>query len=86
MNNHTDDNEMLEEVDFSDSPRGTPFPSTPEGRRVYVTKEDGTVEVHHYHPLEGRAKELDPILLLRFPDAKSVNDALRAYLASVGKE
>jgi len=85
MSQVSDDREMRDEYDFSGGVRGKHYRNEREGHEVHISKEDGTVEVHYYHPLDGTVK-LDRDLLAKFPTADAVNDALRAYLATVSSQ
>lgn len=69
--------EMRSEYDFSAGVRGKHYRTYREGHRVRITKQDGTVEEHHF-TLEDGAVMLDPDLRAKFPDSESVNSALRS--------
>lgn len=77
--------EMPAEYDFAKFPRGVRgkyFQRMKEGHSVETTREDGTVEVHHYHPLENSVI-LDRDVRAFFSDAETVNRALRGLIALV---
>jgi hypothetical protein len=75
---HDDGNEeMRAEYDFSGGVRGKHYQAYRAGHRVRITKEDGTVEEHHF-TLEDGAILLDPDLRTQFPDSDAVNKALRS--------
>ncbi len=77
--------EMLPEYDFSKFPkgvRGKYFQRMREGYSVEIRREDGTLEVHHYHPLENSVV-LDRDVCAVFSDAEEVNRALRGLIALV---
>jgi hypothetical protein len=78
----TDDRtmEMREEYDFSRGRRGKHYAAYRAGHTVRITVADGTVEEHHYSPVDG-AVMLDPDLRERFPDSEAVNRALRTLIA-----
>jgi uncharacterized protein len=69
--------EMREEYDFSGGERGRHFRAYRAGHTVEITKEDGTVEVHHFKPVNGSVI-IDPDLRERYPDSAAVNRALRS--------
>jgi hypothetical protein len=68
---------MRDEYDFSGGVRGKHFQAYRKGHRVRITKEDGTIEEHHF-TLEDGAVIIDPDLRAQFPDSDSVNRALRS--------
>jgi hypothetical protein len=74
------DDEMLPEYDFSGGVRGKYFRAYRQGYTVTVYKDDGTVEERHFKPAEG-VVVLDRDVRKYFPDAESVNSALRALIA-----
>ena len=77
--------EMPAEYDFSRFPkgvRGKYFQRMQEGHSVEIRREDGTIEVHHYHPLENSVV-LDRDVRDFFSDAETVNRALRGLIALV---
>lgn len=52
MNTDNQEPDMLDEYDFSkmsDAVRGKYHEAYQQGHTVRITREDGTVEVHHYH-------------------------------------
>jgi len=74
------DDEMLPEYDFSGGVRGKYFRAYRQGYTVTVHKDDGKVEVRHFKPTEG-VVVLDRDVRKYFPDAESVNSALRGLIA-----
>lgn len=74
------DDEMLPEYDFSGGVRGKYFRAYRQGYTVTVYKDDETVEVRQFKPAEG-VVVLDRDVRKYFPDAESVNSALRALIA-----
>jgi len=74
------DDEMLPEYDFSGGVRGKYFRAYRKGSTVTVYKGDGTVEGRHFKPTEG-VLVVDRDVRKYFPDAESVNSALRALIA-----
>ena len=71
---------MLPEYDFSGGVRGKYFRAYRQGYTVTVYKDDGIVEERHFKPTEG-VVVLDRDVRRYFPDAESVNNALRALIA-----
>ena len=83
-----DQDEMLPEYDFSkmkNGVRGKYYKARREGYTVKINHEDGTVEYHHYKPLEGTVA-LDRDVREYFPDAEAVNNALRGLIALIPKQ
>ncbi len=79
------DDDMAAEYDFTKFPkgvRGKYFQRMREGYTVEIQLEDGTIEVHHYHPLENSIV-LDRDVRAFFSDAESVNRTLRALIPLV---
>jgi hypothetical protein len=82
MNDKTPDSTddvMLGEYNFSKGERGKHAHSYANGVVVTVHKADGTTEERMYHMPEG-AIILDPDVRQFFPDAESVNYALRGLI------
>ena len=82
-NNHSDsdylDEDMLPEYDFTGGVRGKHYRAYREGHTVTVHQADGTTVVQHFIPDEG-VIVLDPDVREYFPDAESVNHALRTLI------
>ena len=74
-------NEMREEYDFSGGVRGKHFEAYRKGHTVKIDKRDGSVEVHYFTQEDG-AVMLAPDVKKHFPDAKSVNKALRSLITA----
>jgi hypothetical protein len=82
------DDDMLPEYDFTrmkGGVRGKYYKARREGYTVKINHEDGTVEYHHYHPLEGTVA-IDRTVREYFPDAEAVNNALRGLIALIPKK
>jgi len=80
-----EEEEMPAEYDFSKFPkgvRGKYFQRMQEGHSIEIRRTDGTIEVHHYHPLENSVV-LDRDVRAFFSDAETVNRALRGLIALV---
>lgn len=80
-----DEVEMPAEYNFSEFPkgvRGKYFQRMQEGHSVEIRREDGTVEIHHYHPLENSVV-LDRDVRAFFANDELVNQTLRALIALV---
>ena len=73
-------NEMREEYDFSGGVRGKHYKAYRGGHTVKITKKDGRMEVHYFTEEDGSVM-LDPDVKRHFPDAESVNQALRSLIA-----
>ena len=74
--------EMKDEYDFSkmkDGERGKYYRAYREGHTVEIVREDGGREIRTFQPEEG-AVMLDPDVREFFPDAESVNRALRSLI------
>ena len=69
--------DIPDEIDFSRGKRSLHYIDPDAAHTVYITKNDGTLEIHYYKPLPG-AITLDPDLQRIFPDSDSVNKALRS--------
>lgn len=80
-----EDDDMLPEYDFRGGIRGKHYKARREGYTVKIPHEDGTVEYHHYKPLEGTVA-IDRDIREYFPDAEAVNNALRGLIALIPKK
>lgn len=78
------DDEMLPEYDFSQGERGKFYRSLENGYKVHVKQNDGSEVVNHYTLTEGTIL-LAPDVREYFPDAESVNNALRSLIALMEK-
>jgi len=76
---NTDD---IKPVDFSSGIRGKHFASSNKGYSVKVHREDGTTVIHKFVPEKG-AIVLDEDVRNYFPDATTVNSALRGLIKLV---
>ncbi|MEE3718218.1 hypothetical protein V2H45_15880 [Tumidithrix elongata RA019] len=85
MNNSNSDRDrataedMLPEYDFSEGVRGKHYKAYQKGHTVKIHQPDGSVNVQHF-TLEEGAIMLDPDVRKYFPDAASVNHALRTLI------
>jgi uncharacterized DUF497 family protein len=77
---HTEMNVKPELTDKGE--RGRYYDALQQGHSVRIHEDDGTTTVHYYQLEEG-AVLLDPDVREYFPDAKSVNDALRSLIALI---
>ena len=77
--NITDD-EMLPEYDFTGGVRGKHYQADRQGHTVTIHQNDGT-EIVQYFTLEDGAIMLDPDVREYFPDAETVNRALRTLIS-----
>jgi hypothetical protein len=75
------DDDMLPEYDFSGKPgvRGKYYQALREGYTIKIHREDGSTLVQHITRPEGTVT-LDPDVREYFPDAESVNAALRVLI------
>lgn len=64
------------------SQRGRYYEALQQGHSVRIHEDDGTITVHFYQLEEG-AVLLDPDVREYFPDAQSVNAALRSLIALI---
>ena len=80
-----EDDDMLPEYDFRGGVRGKHYKAMREGYTVQINHEDGTIEYHHYQPLEGTVA-IDRDVREYFPDAEAVNNALRGLIALIPKQ
>jgi hypothetical protein len=76
--------EMRAEYDFSGGTRGKHAAAYHEGHTVTIHKKDGTTIVQNFKLEEG-AVVLAPDVREYFPDAESVNNALRALISIAPK-
>ena len=72
--------EMRAEYDFSGGTRGKHVAAYQQGHSVTIYKKDGTTVVQNF-TLEEGAVVLAPDVREYFPDAESVNNALRALIS-----
>jgi len=80
--NPTEEDDMLPEYDFSGQKavRGKHAKAMREGYSVTIHQEDGTTLVQNF-TLQENAVVLDPDVRAYYPDAESVNNALRSLIA-----
>ena len=71
--------------DFSGGVRGKHAQAYQQGHRVLIHKSDGTTEMQAFNLPEG-AILLDPDIRLYFPDAESVNRALRGLIRLIPEQ
>jgi hypothetical protein len=71
--------DMRKEYDFSGGVRGKHYKAYREGHTVRIHKENGTTSVQYFSQEDG-AIMLDPDVKRYFPDAESVNTALRSII------
>jgi len=76
--------EMRPEYDFSQAERGKFYRPLENGYKVHVKQSDGTEIVNHYTLAEGTVL-LAPDVREYFPDAQSVNEALRSLIQLMEK-
>lgn len=74
------DNEMLPEYDFTGGVRGKHYQAYRLGHTVTIHQSDGTETVQSF-TLEDGAIMLDPDVREYFPDAETVNQALRTLIS-----
>jgi hypothetical protein len=82
MNNESNniiDEDMLPEYDFIGGVRGKHYQDYRQGHTVTIHQEDSTTIVQHYDLTEGSII-LDPDIREYFPNAESVNHALRTLI------
>lgn len=79
------DEEMQPLYDFSGGVRGKHAPDYQLGHRVVIHKSDGSTEVQEFVMPEG-AIILEPDVRLYFPDAESVNRALRGLIRLIPQQ
>ena len=80
-NESTPADDIQAEYDFSEGIRGKHAQVYRQEHRVKITKKDGSTECHFFTQEDGSIM-LDPDVKQHFPDAKSVNTALRSLLDS----
>lgn len=73
---------MRREYDFTGGTRGKHYKHYRQGHSVRVEQANGLIVEHHFSVKDG-AVILDPDVREYFPDAKSVNRALRSLIALV---
>ena len=78
-NNTPEADDMQDEYDFSGGERGKHFQAFQQGYTIHIHKRDGTVQEKRYAPTP-RLIELDEDVYAYFPDAATVNRALRALI------
>ncbi len=76
--------EMRAEYDFSGGVRGKHAAAYRQGHSVTIHKKDGTTVVQNFILEEG-AVVIDPDVREYFPDAESVNNALRSLISIASK-
>jgi len=81
-NKHVDEADMRAEYDFSHGTRGKHAKAYRQGHTVKIHKENGTTIVQEYK-LDENAVVLEPDVQEYFPDAESVNNALRSLIALI---
>lgn len=74
-----ENDDMLDEYDFSSAERGKFYKPLHEGYSVEVRMDDGTTVVHEYRLQEGTVL-LEPDVREYFPDSEAVNKALRSLI------
>jgi hypothetical protein len=81
---HETDTEMLPEYDFGDKKgvRGKYYKAYQQGHTVKIHQTDGSTITQHY-TLEDGAVLLAPDVRKHFPDAESVNRALRVLIGAI---
>ncbi|NJM27617.1 MAG: hypothetical protein HC856_04140 [Pseudanabaena sp. RU_4_16] len=79
------DEDMLPEYDFSEGVRGKHYQAYRQGHTVKIHQPDGST-TSQYFTLEEGAILLDPDVRTYFPDATSVNHALRTLIALFPKQ
>jgi len=86
-NDHPDqhDDDMLPEYDFSGGVRGKHAEAMRRGYRIVVHKTDGGTEVREMGLPDG-AVMLDPDVRTYFPDAATVNTALRGLIQLIPRQ
>lgn len=77
--------EMRAEYDFSGGVRGKHAAAYQEGHTVTIHKKDGTTIVQNFTLEEGTVL-LEPDVREYFPDAESVNNALRTLISIAPKK
>lgn len=82
---HHSDNDMQPEYDFRGGKRGKHARAYHEGHTVTIHQADGATLVQHFTLREG-AVVLEPDVREYFPDAESVNAALRSLIKLIPKK
>ena len=78
-------NEMLPEYDFTRGVRGKHYQAYQCGHTVRIRKRDGTTVVQHFKLEEG-AVVIAPDVRQYFPDADTVNQALRTLIRLIPRK
>ena len=78
-------NEMMPEYDFHGGKRGKHAHAYSQGHTISIHQADGKTLVQHFTLQEG-AVVLEPDVREYFPDADSVNAALRSLIALIPKK
>jgi hypothetical protein len=79
------ESDMQPEYDFHGGTRGKHAQAYHQGHTIAVHQADDSVRVEHFVPKEG-AVVLEPDVRKYFPDAESVNAALRSLIALIPKK
>ena len=79
------DDDMLPDYDFTGGIRGKHYKAYRAGHTVKIHRSDGTTEEQHVTAEPGTV-ELAPDVQAYFPDAESVNRALRGLIRLVPKQ
>jgi len=79
------ENDMLPEYDFRGGKRGKHAKAYHKGHTVVIHQADNTTLVQHF-TLQESAVILEPDVREYFPDAESVNAALRSLIALIPKK
>ena len=79
------ESDLLPEYDFRGGKRGKHAKAYHEGHAVAIHQTDGTTLVQHWTLQEGTIV-LEPDVREYFPDAESVNAALRSLIALIPKK
>jgi len=80
-----DNNEMLSEYDFQGGKRGKHARAYSQGHTVNIHQADSTTLIQHFSLQEGSVL-LEPDVREYFPDADSVNTALRSLITLIPKK
>lgn len=78
---HVENDEMLEEYDFTGGVRGKYAEAMQAGYTITIHEEDGTTLVKEVHP-QGSIV-LEPDVRKYFPDSESVNRTLRSLITLI---
>ncbi len=76
----TEQDDLRPEYDFSKAVRGKHYHPLHEGYTIRIHKADGTTEVQQVMFEPGTIR-IDPDVQAYFPDAQSVNHALRSFIS-----